>query len=70
MLNAYNGLTALHDAIWHGHIKAAKVFIDANARLDLRSHTGKTPLEEAIEYGYKEIAALLQERLNSNSSVT
>lgn len=56
----YNGYTALHDAIWHGHIETVKVLLDAGASLDLRTHTGKTPAELAIEYNYHEIAMLIQ----------
>ena len=59
----YNGYTALHDAIWHGHIEAARVYIDAGARLDLRTHTGHTPLELAIDYDYRQIADLIREKL-------
>ena len=38
----YNGLTALHDSIWHGHTETAHVFIEAGARLDLRTHRQNT----------------------------
>jgi ankyrin repeat protein len=46
----YNGYTALHDAIWHCHKQTTKVFLDAGARLDLRTHSGDTPLELAKFY--------------------
>ena len=43
----YNGLTALHDAVWHGHLEAAQALVDAGARLNLttcasgwRTHAG------------------------------
>jgi ankyrin repeat protein len=63
---AYNGFTALHDAVWHGHGDAARVLVDAGARLDLRSHTGHTPRQLALHYGYDDLAALLTdaEQLN------
>lgn len=64
----YNGYTALHDAIWHGHLEAAQVFIDAGARLDQRTHTGHTPLELAIDYGYTEIAEIIEEKLAANNT--
>jgi ankyrin repeat protein len=57
----YNGFTALHDAVWHGHRDAAAVYVEAGARLDLRSHYGTTPLEMARQYGYADIVALLEE---------
>ena len=56
---AYNGFTALHDAVWHGHREAARVLVDAGARLDLRSHTGHTPRQLALRYGYDDLAAFL-----------
>ena len=55
----YNGLTALHDAIWHGHREAARVLIEAGARLDLTTHAGLTPRGMAAAYGYTDIAELL-----------
>ncbi|MBG0794233.1 ankyrin repeat domain-containing protein [Methylocystis sp. H62] len=58
---AYNGLTALHDAVWHGHLEAARALIAAGARLDLRSHAGLTPRELALLYGYDDLAQCLAE---------
>lgn len=37
---SYNGLTALHDAVWHGHLEAAKVLVQAGARMDLSKRLG------------------------------
>lgn len=58
---AYNGLTALHDAAWHGHLEAVKALIGAGARLDVESHAGLTPRKLAFLYGYEEIVSLLAE---------
>jgi uncharacterized protein len=55
----YNGYTALHDSIWHGHIDAAKVLLEAGVRTDLRGHDGHTPYELAVKLGYNEIAELI-----------
>ncbi|TDD73128.1 hypothetical protein E1262_01205 [Jiangella aurantiaca] len=55
----YNGFTALHDAVWHGHVEAARVLVEAGARRDLRSHAGLTPLEHARAYGFADLAELL-----------
>lgn len=55
----YNGFTALHDAVWHGHLEAARVLMAAGARLDLRSHAGLTPRGLAELYGYGELAEML-----------
>ena len=58
---AYNGLTALHDAVWHGHLEAARALVDAGAPLNLRTHAGLTPHELALLYGYYDLARLLAE---------
>lgn len=58
----YNGLTALHDAVWHGHREAAEALVEAGVRTDLRTHAGLTPRELAELYGYRDIAKMLAER--------
>ena len=55
----YNGLTALHDAAWHGHVEAARALIESGAPLNLKTHAGQTPRELAVLYGYDELARLL-----------
>jgi len=55
----YNGLTALHDAVWQGHMGAVQALTKAGAPLDLKTHTGETPRDLAIRYGYHELAVLL-----------
>lgn len=57
----YNGLTALHDAVWHGHLEAARALVEAGARLDLTTHAGLTPRALAELYGYEEIVRFLVE---------
>ncbi|WP_137173231.1 ankyrin repeat domain-containing protein [Massilia sp. HP4] len=59
---AYNGLSALHDAVWQNHADAVRALCDAGARSDLRGHTGMTPRELALYYGYDDIAALLADK--------
>lgn len=59
----YNGYTALHDATWHGHTDTVAALLDANVLLDLKGHDGKTPLELATEFGYAEIATLIQKKM-------
>lgn len=46
---ATNGYTPLHDALWHGYAKCAEILLNAGARLDLKGHDGKTPLDIAME---------------------
>ncbi len=58
---AYNGLTPLHDAVWHGHLEAAQALVEAGARPDLTTHAGQTPRELALRYGYDELARFLAE---------
>ncbi|HKO47622.1 MAG TPA: ankyrin repeat domain-containing protein [Polyangiaceae bacterium] len=58
---AYNGMTPLHDAVWHGHLEAARALVDAGHLLDLRTHAGLTPRELALLYGYDELAQFLAE---------
>lgn len=59
----YNGYTALHDATWHGHTEVVEVLLDANVQMALRGHDGKTPLELAREFGYREIETLIREKM-------
>jgi ankyrin repeat protein len=46
---ATNGYTPLHDALWHGFSDCAKVLVEAGARLDLRGHDNKLPVDIAID---------------------
>jgi uncharacterized protein len=57
---AYNGYTALHDSIWHGHLETMKVFLEFGVRMDFRGLDGVNPLEFAEQLGYSEMAALLR----------
>jgi ankyrin repeat protein len=59
----YNGYTALHDAIWQNNIDVAKILINAGARLDLKNHSGETPLDFANMKKRHEIAALIEAKL-------
>ncbi len=61
-----NGYTPLHDAVWHGNTDAAKVLIDAGARLDIKNYEGDTPLELAKRYKYTEIAEYIKNLLTKN----
>jgi ankyrin repeat protein len=50
---ATNGYTPLHDALWHGYRDCARILLQAGARLDVRGHDGKRPLEIAVAtFGY------------------
>ncbi|MDX2272347.1 MAG: ankyrin repeat domain-containing protein [Cyanobacteriota bacterium] len=64
----YNGYTALHDSLWQGSLKAAKILIESGIpKLDLIGHDGNTPLDMAIKFGYDEIADLLRQKLGLSS---
>jgi uncharacterized protein len=66
---AYNGYTALHDTIWHGHLEAAKVLLaDPSVRLDLRGADGNSPLDMAVVLGYHEIAEQIRTKLKVSST--
>ena len=56
----FNGYTALHDAVWHGHRDALAVLLDwPGIRFDLRGHDGRTPEELARGLGYAELAEMI-----------
>ncbi|MGB5685139.1 MAG: ankyrin repeat domain-containing protein [Candidatus Electrothrix sp.] len=44
-----NGYTALHDSLWHGYDKCATILLQAGARLDLKGHDGKLPVDIALD---------------------
>lgn len=55
-----NGYTPLHDAIWHGNTKAARVLIKGGAKLDLSTYEQDTPLALAKRYQYSEIVKFIE----------
>ena len=56
----FNGYTAMHDAVWHGHRDALAVLLDwPGIRFDLRGHDGRTPEELARGLGYVEMAEMI-----------
>lgn len=57
-----NGYTPLHDAVWHGHVEAAKALIESGADTELKAFDGQTPLDLAKEYHYQEIIDLLERK--------
>ena len=56
----YNGYTALHDAVWHGHTETAECLVRAGARLDVCGLDGRTALDMARDYGYEDLVARLE----------
>jgi ankyrin repeat protein len=56
----FNGYTALHDAVWHGHEDAARVLIEAGVRADLKGWDGKTPADLAAHNGFEGLANMLR----------
>jgi uncharacterized protein len=61
----YNGYTALHDSIWHGHAEALEVLLGTDARMDLRGFDGNTPLDLAVALGYDSMAASIRAKMQS-----
>lgn len=60
----YNGYTAMHDAVWHGHREALAVILDwPGARFDLRGLDGRTAEQLATDLGYSELAAMIRAKV-------
>ena len=59
----HNGYTALHDAVWQNNVETARVLIEAGAKLDIKSHTGETPLQFARSRKHKDIVTLIEQRV-------
>lgn len=59
----YNGYTAMHDSVWHGHRDALRVILGwPGVRSDLRGLDGRTPEELALDLGYADMAAMIREK--------
>jgi ankyrin repeat protein len=59
----YNGYTALHDAVWQNNIDVAEILINAGANLNIKSHSGETPLEFARAKKHHKIVALIEQKI-------
>jgi ankyrin repeat protein len=60
-----NGYTALHDAIWQNNVGVAQILIDAGANLNLKSHSGETPLDFAKSRHATQIVAMIEAKLKA-----
>ena len=59
----YNGYTAMHDAVWHGHPDCLAVILDwPGVRFDCVGFDGLTPEGLAIRLGYTEMAQMIRAR--------
>jgi len=56
----FNGDTALHDAVKFNHPVVVGVLLDSHANVTIKNKQGKDPLALAVEFGYKDIVALLK----------
>lgn len=64
----YNGYTAMHDAVWHGHSDALEVILDwPGARFDLRGFDGRTAEELARDLGYTDMASMIRAKAGAQS---
>jgi hypothetical protein len=59
----YNGYTALHDSVWHGHLEALKVILDSDVLTDLWGMDGNTAHDLAVALGYDELAKLIAAKM-------
>ena len=67
----YNGYTAMHDAVWHGHPDCLAVILDwPGVRFDLVGFDGLTPEGLAIRLGYDNMAQMIRAKQASLASVT
>ena len=65
----YNGYTAMHDSVWHGHREALQVILGwSGVRFDLRGLDGRTPEQLATDLGYADMAAMIRERSTAAAS--
>ena len=66
----YNGYTAMHDAVWHGHPDCLAVIVDwPGVRFDLVGFDGLTPEQLAIRLGYTEMARTIREKQSAPAAV-
>ena len=54
-----DGDTPLHYAAAHGRYEAAKLLVDAGAKVDIRNLKGELPLDDAVKGQYDNIISLL-----------
>jgi len=60
----YNGYTAMHDSIWHGHPDCLAVILDwPGVRFDLKGFDGLTPEGLAERLGYSDMVKMIQNKL-------
>jgi hypothetical protein len=50
----------LHDAVQGNHLDVVKVLLEHGARMDIKGHDGKTPVDIARANGDAKILSLLQ----------
>jgi len=53
------GCTALHVAVYNGHVEAVKALIEANVNLDTQAKDGCTALHVAVYKGHVEAVKML-----------
>lgn len=61
--NAVNGETPIYMAVARGDDEVLQMLIEAGASLNVVNHAGKTPLDEAITYGFASTAIIIWTQL-------
>mmetsp|Transcript_48405 Transcript_48405/g.115189 ORF Transcript_48405/g.115189 Transcript_48405/m.115189 type:complete len:118 (+) Transcript_48405:39-392(+) len=56
-----DGVTPLHCAAHHGHLKVAQALLEARADITAKDEDGETPLDMATEKCHGAVVALLEE---------
>lgn len=54
------GYTPLHQACERGHESVVKLLLSAGARYDMRSATGRTPVDHARLKGHDKVVAMVR----------
>jgi ankyrin repeat protein len=63
----YNGYTAMHDSVWHGHADCLAVILDwPGVRFDLVGFDGLTPAGLAERLGYMEMVQMINRYMPSH----
>lgn len=58
-----DGWTALHNAVWFGHVDLVKLLIKSGANVNVEADDGRTPLDFAKQQKFQEIIEILESEI-------